>query len=121
MKPAAPKQARYWRICGPLALAGFILLTLCARTNLIEAQAPAQKKKKSEPLAPARETAKSKLKAQADAAHSLTAGEQVDAAALARLLDKELRRRLAEEKVEPAPLADDAEFLRRVYLDLVGV
>ena len=28
---------------------------------------------------------------------------------------------LTEEKVQAAPLADDAEFLRRVYLDLVGV
>src|SRR5262245_43828970 len=40
--------------------------------------------------------------------------------ALAARIDKHLARRWAAEKVEPAPVADDAEFLRRVYLDLVG-
>jgi hypothetical protein len=109
------------RITALLSIAGFVLLTFCARWSVIEAQPAAQKKKKTEALAPAKQSAKEKQKAAFDAAHSLTDGQQVDSLALAKVIDKELRRRLTAEKVEPAPLADDAEFLRRVYLDLVGV
>lgn len=48
------------------------------------------------------------------------AGES-DAPALAALIDKHIDARLTAEKVSPAPQADDAEFLRRIYLDLHGV
>src|SRR5262245_61888069 len=41
-----------------------------------------------------------------------------DAQALAKKIAQHTAKRWAEAKVEPAPLADDAEFLRRVYLDL---
>jgi hypothetical protein len=44
-----------------------------------------------------------------------------DHTALSRLIDEAIERRLAEAKLSPAPLADDAEFLRRVYLDITGV
>src|SRR5438309_1727181 len=40
--------------------------------------------------------------------------------ALTAAIDRQLAARWAADKVEPAPLADDAEFLRRVYLDLAG-
>ncbi len=43
-----------------------------------------------------------------------------EVAALAVRIDKFIDARLAEEKVPAAPVADDAEFLRRVYLDLTG-
>ena len=43
-----------------------------------------------------------------------------EAQALAAKIDQLLAKRLAEAKVTPAPLAEDAEFLRRVYLDLAG-
>jgi len=43
-----------------------------------------------------------------------------DAQALAEKIDQHLARRWAEVKAEPAPRADDAEFLRRVSLDLAG-
>jgi hypothetical protein len=43
-----------------------------------------------------------------------------DAAELAKRIDAHLDARLRAEKVAPAPLADDAEFLRRAYLDLTG-
>src|SRR4051794_22988951 len=46
---------------------------------------------------------------------------RLDAAALTRLIDQAVQQRLAEEKVTPASRADDAEFLRRVYLDITGV
>src|SRR4051812_16377537 len=43
-----------------------------------------------------------------------------EAQALAEKIDAHFARRWAERGVKPAPLADDAEFLRRVYLDLGG-
>ena len=41
-------------------------------------------------------------------------------AALAARIDKLIDARLLEDKVPAAPVADDAEFMRRVYLDLTG-
>lgn len=69
-------------------------------------------------------TARKKGKADAagtGAAQSVTAGKKVDAKALARIIDQQIDRNLQAEGVRPAPRADDAEFLRRAYLDLVGV
>jgi len=43
-----------------------------------------------------------------------------EARALAQQIDRLLAEKWAEAKVRPAPTADDAESLRRVYLDLVG-
>jgi hypothetical protein len=43
-----------------------------------------------------------------------------DPRALAATVDRMLAARWAEAKIHVAPPADDAEFLRRVYLDLVG-
>ncbi len=43
-----------------------------------------------------------------------------NAQALAAKIDQLLTQRWAEANVEPAPPADDAEFVRRVYLDLAG-
>jgi hypothetical protein len=50
----------------------------------------------------------------------VTAGRH-DPAALARRIDQALGQTLASEKVPTAPLADDAEFLRRACLDITGV
>jgi hypothetical protein len=43
-----------------------------------------------------------------------------DPAELAACIDRRLEARFQAEKVQPAPLATDAEFLRRVYLDVTG-
>jgi hypothetical protein len=43
-----------------------------------------------------------------------------DAAELAKKIDRLLAKGWADAEVTPAPLADDAEFLRRVYLDVAG-
>jgi hypothetical protein len=43
-----------------------------------------------------------------------------DAKALAERIDHFLAERQERDKVTPAPLADDAEFVRRIYLDLIG-
>jgi hypothetical protein len=42
------------------------------------------------------------------------------AAALAAKIDERFAKRWKDREVQPAPPADDAEFLRRVYLDLAG-
>lgn len=44
----------------------------------------------------------------------------IDAQVLAGKIDQHIGRRLAETRAEPAPLTGDAEFLRRVTLDLAG-
>ncbi len=44
-----------------------------------------------------------------------------NATELARLIDQQIEARLSSEKLRPAELAGDAEFLRRIYLDLHGV
>jgi hypothetical protein len=46
---------------------------------------------------------------------------KLDAAQLAKRIDQAINKRLQAEKIKPSPLADDAEFLRRAYLDLIGV
>lgn len=60
----------------------------------------------------------------ASVGHDSRAGEPQatqDAAALTALIDRHIDTRLESERVRPAGPADDAEFLRRVYLDLHGV
>lgn len=49
------------------------------------------------------------------------ASPAVRRAAMVRQIDARLDEALAAAKVEPAPRANDAEFLRRAYLDLTGV
>src|SRR5688500_14816279 len=44
----------------------------------------------------------------------------LDPASLARRIDEHISNRWLTEKIEPAPAADDAEFMRRVYLDVTG-
>ena len=46
--------------------------------------------------------------------------EALDAPTLAARIDRLMEARWKQLGVKPAPLADDAEFLRRVYLDLTG-
>jgi hypothetical protein len=48
-------------------------------------------------------------------------GAKLDAPALTRLIDEQIQKRLDAEEVKTSPPADDAEFLRRAYLDLIGV
>lgn len=48
-------------------------------------------------------------------------GGEAEASELAALIDRHIDARLEAEHLRPAEPADDAEFLRRVYLDLHGV
>jgi hypothetical protein len=50
----------------------------------------------------------------------LCAGDTLDPLALAKKIDARVNERLKQNGVTPAPRADDAEFLRRVMLDLAG-
>src|SRR5262249_8224299 len=50
-----------------------------------------------------------------------TAKKKPDAAALARTIDAEIQKQLASRKIPVSPRTSDAEFLRRVYLDIAGV
>jgi hypothetical protein len=118
--PATAVRPRAWSYLGLLGLVGFIFLTLAARYAPLDAQeAKAKKKAARAALNPAR--AALKKSPITGPAAPLTKGRKVDAADLARLIDAQVEKRQAEEKVKPAPVADDAEFIRRVYLDLVGV
>jgi hypothetical protein len=51
---------------------------------------------------------------------TLPDGTKLDAHALAKHIDQAIDARLRAEKITPSPNADDAEFLRRVYLDITG-
>ena len=44
-----------------------------------------------------------------------------DASAIAKLIDTQIDARLKQETLAPSPLGSDADFLRRVYLDITGI
>jgi hypothetical protein len=77
------------------------------------------------PAQPAPEKAGKKARArkvqEAPARPVLAAGALLDAQALTQRIDQAIQARLDAEGIKPCPPADDAEFLRRAYLDLVGV
>jgi hypothetical protein len=43
--------------------------------------------------------------------------KKLDTSAVTKLIDQEILSRLQAEKIDPSPLADDSEFVRRVWLD----
>lgn len=98
------------------SLAGFAVLALTVVSiDWATAQAP--------------ETPKAKAKGKAKEARKKTEtalrpipgqGKKLDAAALTKVIDQEINHRLKEEGVPVSPKADDAEFYRRIHLDLVG-
>jgi hypothetical protein len=53
-------------------------------------------------------------------AHAHACAEAPDPTALAKRIDFHLAEHWQADQVQPAPLADDAEFIRRAYLDLTG-
>ena len=57
----------------------------------------------------------SSASAESDSSRSLTPGQMADR------IDTLLEEAWTEQEIQPSPLADDSEFLRRVSLDLVGV
>jgi hypothetical protein len=59
--------------------------------------------------------------ARADGPPSKRTTQTLHASALATLIDQAIDAQLSGEKAVPAAQADDAEFMRRVYLDITGV
>jgi hypothetical protein len=47
-------------------------------------------------------------------------GVKTDCTALTRFIDRAVDARLKDENVSPSPICTDAEFIRRVYLDITG-
>src|SRR5262245_8308144 len=54
-------------------------------------------------------------------ASTLSTPTTQDAAALAKLIDQQIAKKLTEAKITPSAICTDEEFLRRVYLDITGV
>lgn len=59
--------------------------------------------------------------ARAESNKATAPNAKLDVAALTQLIDRDVHKTLDAAKVKPSPLADDSEFLRRVYLDITGV
>ena len=91
------------------ALRCLSLLILTALFGLILSSLSdaAEKKDKPEPTTSKALTAKS-------------VGTKLDQTAISQLIDQQVNERLTAEKIVPSARADDAEFLRRAYLDITG-
>ena len=92
-----------------------------AKKKMDDAAKKADEAKKAGEAKKAEETKAAELadKKKADNAKK-TVGTQ-DASAVAKLIDGHVDSRLKKDKVSPSPLSSDADFLRRVYLDITGV
>jgi hypothetical protein len=99
-----------------LTFAGLLLGTLAIDWDRLYAQEAKTKAKL--PFEDKKYTPKSKS---LPVAESLTKGMKIDSAALTRLIDQEIRKRLAAEKTKAAGQCSDEEFVRRVHLDIIGV
>lgn len=99
------------------AIAGFVLTSLYAKWSPVQAQEKQAKKDDQKGK-------KAAQKKTAKAPQNLVvpgAGKKLDALALAGIIDQEVNKRLSAEGIKASPKSEDTEFLRRVYLDLVGV
>src|SRR5205823_3207132 len=114
-KPKAAKRRSMARAWAMMIVAFAAVLFGALAFDGEEAQA--------QPAPKARAKAKSKFEPGKTApdVKSLTNGTKIDAAALTKLIDQEINKRIQAEGAKSAGLCDDAEFIRRVYLDLVGV
>jgi hypothetical protein len=114
----ARTQAKSWVKAWPmltLAFGVFVFGALAIDWDAAQAQ-EVQKKAKGKKGVDVAPVAKGTL----PAAKSLTNGVKIDAAALTKLIDQEINKRLLAEKSKSSGLCDDAEFIRRAHLDLVG-
>jgi hypothetical protein len=99
------------------------LFVLAGDFGVADAQMPkAGKKKKGDTSTPALPPAtNTDTGSTAPGKPTLETPAAKDAAAIARLIDAEVLRKLAEAKLTPSPLCSDEEFVRRASLDLTGV
>src|SRR5262245_48127396 len=134
------KQRNWGSAVAMLAFAGFVAMTLWAKWNPAAAddKTPPTAAKSTTPAKPAEaKTAKgAQAKGKAAAAKQVAkqkakpaeftravpgAGKKLDALALAKVIDQEINQALKNEGIPTSSLASDAEFYRRVHLDLTGV
>ncbi len=108
----AGRLTRWRGLVGVSLLSALAILCTQGPSSEAQAQAPAKVPAKAPAV---------KGKAAEPLRNVPGAGSKLTAPALAQIIDREIQRRLAEDSVKPSPVADDAEFLRRIYLDLVGV
>jgi hypothetical protein len=107
---------------------GAVVLAAQVPADVAAQDAKADKKKLKQKLAEKRAAEEKKAPVPADAkpapavvnppaapAHPMPTGK------LAQLIDSQITQRLRAANVEPSPPATDGEFLRRAYLDIVGV
>ncbi len=118
-KPASAGK-RVGSLLSLFAIAGFVLAAFCAKYDLAHGQTFQKKGKKATPPVVEKKE-DGKKSAPVEQAKSLTNGQKVETVALGKLIDQEVMKRLNKEGVKAVPVCDDAEFLRRVHLDLVGV
>jgi hypothetical protein len=111
--------SRLWLMV-TLGFAAFLFGALTVDFDRLEAQQKGKAKAKAKQPFETKEGAAPKSKNLPDA-KSLTSGQKIEAAALTKLIDQEISKRLTAEKVKSAGQCSDEEFIRRVYLDLVGV
>jgi Protein of unknown function (DUF1549)/Protein of unknown function (DUF1553) len=128
------KQRNWGSALAMLAFAGFIATSLWAKWNPASAQDQSKTAVPAKPADAAHakdakgKTAATKQKTKSDAAKKVEsnrpipgAGKKLDALALAKIIDQEVQQALKSEGIKASSLAEDAEFYRRVHLDLVGV
>ncbi len=94
-------------------------------------KAKEEAKKKADDAAKKAEDAKKAGEAKAAEAAKIAADKKAaaptkpavsrDASAVAKLIDTQIDARLKKENIAPSPYGSDADFLRRVYLDITGV
>ncbi len=131
------KQRNWTTAVAMLAFGGFVAASLWAKWNPAAADdktPPAPKAAVQAKPADAKAAKGAKGKGAQAKAKAKTAGNKVefaraipgagtklDALALAKIIDQEINQALKSEGVPASSLAADAEFYRRVHLDLVGV
>ncbi|MFL5342628.1 MAG: DUF1549 and DUF1553 domain-containing protein [Gemmataceae bacterium] len=94
---------------------------IAARKAKMEARLKAEAEAKAKEEAEAKAKAEAEAKAKEAAKARPPAALNRDTLFLTQTIDREITGRLAAEKLPASPKADDAEFLRRIYLDLTGV
>src|SRR5262245_12099630 len=127
------KQRNWGAALAMFAFAGFVATSLWAKWNPASAQDQPKTAAPAKPADAAKgkdakgKTAATKQK-KTDAAKKTEAtrpipgaGKKLDALALAKIIDQEVNQALKSEGIKASTLAEDAEFYRRVHLDLAGV
>ncbi len=117
---------RFRRIFSAIVLATGAALLASQLPNDLSAQTAKEKKKAALLKKQQREAAKSEpAKPAANETRKIAPaetkpGQPMDVKAVAKFIDAEINKKLKEAKIEPSAKSSDAEFIRRVSLDITG-